>query len=404
LKAGRGIHERSEKSQFHSVHLSYEPKHNAASPRVHSSIIALATWGRDGTTDIKLQQWLNAVKPPEGRDSAFHLDWPVQVNRLLLKNPPEGAGNPPPGQPGDSPSGGTGGNPPFSLIVSIGQVVPHEIAGMANHAKNIFVGTGGAGAIHKSHWLGALYGLERLMGQAENPVRRLFDEALRRYGDLLPPILWVLTVVDYHNRVRGFFCGFGRKCFEDAAALAAKLNIERVSDQGGGIRKAVVWLDPEEYRSTWLGNKAIYRTRRALAEGGELLILAPGLDRFGEDPALDALIRRYGYRGTEAIRRAVEAGGPLAENLSAAAHLIHGSSEGRFTIRYCTEDRPGGKPGALDRAAIKAAGYAWGDLEAARSRYMPEGPDKQNQGWNTTADGEPYYFIRNPALGLWVRE
>jgi nickel-dependent lactate racemase len=302
---------------------------------------------------------------------------------------------------------------PFSLIVSIGQVVPHEIAGMANHAKNIFVGTGGAEAIHKSHWLGALYGLERLMGVTENPVRALFDEALRRYGRLLPPILWILTVVDWHSRVRGLFCGFGRKCFEDAAALAAELNIERVSAgphgtgalEAGGIRKAVVWLDGEEYRSAWLGNKAVYRTRRALADGGELIILAPGLDRFGEDPALDALLRRYGYRGTAAIRRAVEEGGELAENLSAAAHLIHGSSEGRFTIRYCTPaggGNSGGPSAALSRADIEGAGYEWGGLEEAAARYVPLGPDKQNPGWNITADGERYYFIRNPALGLWV--
>jgi len=50
-------------SQFHSVHLSYEVKNNAAEPRVNSSIINLATWGASGTTDLKLQRWLNFVKP-----------------------------------------------------------------------------------------------------------------------------------------------------------------------------------------------------------------------------------------------------------------------------------------------------------------------------------------------------
>jgi hypothetical protein len=388
-KTRRGINGDNGKSRFHSLYLSYEAKNSAAPPHVNSGGIAPAAWDTGTAADIKLQQWLNTAKTLEGADSAFYLEWPVQVNRILLKAPPA--------RPGQN-------RWDFSLIVSIGQVTPHEIAGMANHAKNIFVGTGGAGAIHKSHWLGALYGLERLMGVRENPVRALFDEALRRYGSLFPPILWILTVVDYHNQVRGLFCGADRKCFEDAADLAAQLNIERVSEYPGGIRKAVVWLDPEEYRSTWLGNKAVYRTRRALAAGGELLVLAPGLDCFGEDPLLDSLIRRWGYRGAEAIRRAVEAGGELAENLSAAAHLIHGSSEGRFTIRYCTDPSSGGpdRAGLLDRAAIEAVGYAWGDLEAARARYMPEGPDKQSQGWHTTAEGERYYFIRNPALGLWI--
>jgi nickel-dependent lactate racemase len=321
---------------------------------------------------------------------AFHLDWPVQVNRLLREGLP--------------------GRGPFSLIISIGQVTPHEIAGMSNHGKNIFIGTGGPEAIHKSHWLGALYGLERLMGVTENPVRSLFDEALRRYKKLLPPILWVLTVVDRRNRVRGLFCGFGRECFSAAAALAAELNIERITPPAAGkmpaltelaadppgVKKMVVWLG-KEFRSAWLGNKAVYRTRRAMAGGGELLILAPHVECFGEDPALDALVRRHGYRGTAAIRRAVTEDPELADNLSAAAHLIHGSGEGRFTIRYC----PGITEG-FGRRDIEQAGYEWGNLEEAITRYVPEGPDSQSQGWNATADGEGYYFIRNPALGLWI--
>jgi nickel-dependent lactate racemase len=339
--------------------------------------------------------WVAAQFSGVNDTGAFHMDWPVQVNRILRDGLPA-----------------KGKNIPFSLIISIGQVVPHEIAGMANHAKNIFVGTGGKEAIDKSHWLGALYGLEHLMGTTENPVRSLFDEALRRYGKILPPILWVLTVVDYSDNVRGLFCGFGRDCFESAAALAAELSIERIAP----IKKAVVWLDGGEYRSTWLGNKAIYRTRRAMADGGELLILAPGLDCFGEDPGLDALIRRYGYRGTAAVRRAVaepEIGiltaksttakkARLADNLSAAAHLIHGSSEGRFTIRYCTSTAE--PRGLLGRKDIESVGYEWGNLEEAAARYVPAGPDCIKPGWNKTADGETYYFIRNPGLGLWVSE
>ena len=319
-----------------------------------------------------------------GKDRVFRMDWPVQVNRILRDGLPS-----------------VDGTKPLSLIISVGQVVPHEVAGMANHAKNIFIGTGGEEAIHKSHWLGALYGLERLMGIRENPVRSLFDEALSRYGQLFPPILWVLTVVDSHNQVRGFFCGFGRECFEKAAALSEKVNIERVTGPNGGvgIRKAVVWLEESEYRSTWLGNKAVYRTCRAMVNGGELLILAPGLESFGEDPGLDALIRRHGYRGTPAIRRSVEAGSELAEKLGAAAHLIHGSAESRFTIRYCTPD---GIPGLLGRSDIEGAGYEWGNLEATRARYVPRGPDKQEPGWNVTEEGEQYYFIRNPGMGLWI--
>jgi nickel-dependent lactate racemase len=311
-----------------------------------------AEWVKEAFTDP-------AAGTEEAR--AFCMDWPVQVNRLLL-------------------------NDKNALIISIGQVVPHEVAGMSNHAKNIFIGCGGEEGINKSHWLGALYGLERIMGISENPVRALFDEALRRYGGRLAPVLWALTVVDNDGAARGLFCGHDRRCFEDAAALSANINISRLKK---AAQKIVVYLDPAEYRSCWLGNKAVYRSRLALASGGELLILAPALDRFGEDKKIDALIRRSGYRGAGEIRRAVERGD--LDILSAAAHLIHGSSEGRFTIRYCTG------PG-LSRADIEAAGYQWGNLEEMSARYRYT----EAAGWRATKDGEEFYFIKNPALGLWT--
>jgi hypothetical protein len=131
-------------------------------------------------------------------------------------------------------------------------------------------------------------------------VRALFDEGLRRFSSLMPPILWVLTVIgprpDASLAVRGLFIGFGRECFEKAAALSREINVNLMNEP---VNKAVVYLEPEEYRTTWLGNKAIYRTRMAIADGGELLILAPALERFGEDMGVDALIRKHGYRPGE---------------------------------------------------------------------------------------------------------
>jgi nickel-dependent lactate racemase len=295
---------------------------------------------------------------------AVRYDWPVQVNRLLR-------------------DGG------FDLIISIGQVVPHEVAGMANHTKNIFVGTGGKEAIDKSHFAGAVCGMEKIMGRRDNPVRAMFDEGFRRFGDQLPPVLWVLTVVDPGNRVRGLFAGFGRDCFEQAAALAGEVNVNILDEP---VKKAVVYLEPEEFRSTWLGNKAVYRTRMAMADGGELIILAPGLEQFGEDRDIDALIRRHGYRPAGVIRDRVRRDRELAANLSAAAHLIHGSGEGRFTIRYC--------PGrGLSRGEIESAGYEWGGLDEALRRYRP---GALTPGWNNLPGGERIFFIPNPALGLWA--
>ena len=106
------------------------------------------------------------------RESEGKLDyaWKAQVNKLLVE----------------------GG---FDLIVSIGQAVPHEVVGMANYNKNVFVGTGGPEGINKSHFLGAVYGMERIMGRADNPVRRVYNYASDHCSDSLPPIVYVLTVV-----------------------------------------------------------------------------------------------------------------------------------------------------------------------------------------------------------------
>jgi len=316
-------------------------------------------------------------------NGAVKYDWPVQVNKILRKGAKDD---------GD-----------FSLALSIGQVVPHEVAGMANHAKNIFVGTGGKEAIDKSHFVGAAYGMEKIMGKVDTPVRALFDEGLRRFSDALPPILWVLTVISARTdgeiapgkergslAVRGLYIGFGRECFEKAAALSRQVNVNLMNES---VNKAVVYLEPEEYRTTWLGNKAIYRTRMVIADGGELLIIAPALERFGEDSGIDALIRKHGYRPGKEIIAKASSDPELGGNLSAAAHLIHGSSENRFTIRYC----PGSK---VTRKEIESVGFQWGDLKEAQSKYDI---NKLSSGWNTV-DGERIFFVPNPALGLWAEK
>ncbi len=291
--------------------------------------------------------------------------WPAQVNKLLRD----------------------GGH---DLILSFGQVVPHEVVGMANGNKNIFIGTGGAMGIHRSHFLGAVYGMERMMGRAETPVRRVLNYASEHFATNMP-IVYVLTVVGKNAAgelvVRGLFVGDDAECFDRAAALSLEVNFQMLDRQ---IRKAVVFLDPHEFKSTWLGNKSVYRTRMALADDAELIVLAPGVREFGEDKAIDGLIRRYGYCGTPATLAAVKTDPELAANLSAAAHLIHGSSEGRFTIRYC--------PGHLTREEIESVHFAYGDLAEMTLKYDPA---KLKDGYNTV-DGEEIFYISNPGLGLWA--
>ena len=291
--------------------------------------------------------------------------WPAQVNKLIAE----------------------GG---FDLILSLGQVVPHEVIGMANYNKNILVGTGGREGINRSHYLGAVYGMERIMGRAENPVRAVLNYASNHFLRHLP-IVYVLTVVgragDGSLAVRGLFIGDDVECFTLAAELSLKVNFELVAEP---LKKVVVYLDPKEFHSTWIGNKAVYRTRMALADGAELVILAPGVKTFGEDRAIDALIRRFGYRGTEATLAAVAQDAELASDLSAAAHLIHGSSEGRFTITWC--------PGGLSRKEVESVGFGYGELAAMTAKYDPRA---LAFGLNVV-DGEEIFFISNPGLGLWA--
>ncbi len=292
-------------------------------------------------------------------------DYPVQVNRLLAS--------------GD-----------HDLIISVGQVVPHEVTGMANYNKNVFVGCGGSEAINKSHFIGAVHGIENILGTTDNPVRAVLNKASEIAAPRLP-LIYILTVVapDSEGRlgIRGLFTGDDIECFRQAAALSRKLNFTTLPQR---LKKVVVWLDPEEFKSTWLGNKSIYRTRMAIADEGELIVLAPGVRTFGEDPAIDRLIRKYGYRTTPEILAFTEANRDLQENLSAAAHLIHGSPENRFRVTYAA--------GHLTRQEVESVGYSFGEIDYLSEKYNPR---NLQTGFHRTTDGEEFYFISNPATGLW---
>jgi nickel-dependent lactate racemase len=298
-------------------------------------------------------------------ENKLDFSWPAKVNKLIVRGK-------------------------FDLILSVGQVVPHEVTGMANYNKNILIGTGGAEGLNKSHYLGAVYGMERLMGRANNPVRQVLNYAADEFaGDL--PIVYVLTVIargeDNKLKVKGLYIGDDIDCFLKASDLSVKLNIQILEKP---LKKAVVYLDPREFKSTWLGNKGIYRTRMAMADGGELIILAPGLREFGEDKEIDRLIRKYGYVNTPEILKLVKQNKDLENNLSAAAHLIHGSSENRFSITYCTR--------FLYKEEIESVNFGFADLEVMMKKYDIE---NLRDGYNNV-NGEEIFYISNPALGLWA--
>ena len=301
-------------------------------------------------------------------EGKLHYDWPAQVNKLLL-------------------------DPSFDLILSIGQVVPHEVVGMANYTKNLFVGVGGSEGINKSHFIGSSYGMERLMGRAGGPVRAVFEYAREHFIPQLP-IVYIQTVLAKNNdtgkmELKGIFIGDDAECFRKACELSMETNFIMLDRP---IKKCLVYLDPEEFKSTWLGNKAVYRTRMALADGADLIILAPALKEFGEDKTIDGLIRKYGYKGTPHTLECTDANQDLQDNLGASAHLIHGSSEGRFNITYCPGD-------GMTREEIEGVGFKYCHYNDMVARYPIE---TLKDGWNTMPDGEEIYYISNPALGLWA--
>ena len=330
-------------------------------PGVPAELFRVHNW----RTDIETVGEVPAAFIREQSEGKLDYTWPAQTNKLIA-------------------SGG------FALILSIGQVVPHEVIGMANYTKNILVGAGGREGINRSHYLGAVYGMERIMGRAVNPVRNVLNYASDHFLNRLP-IVYVHTVVGRRKSgglaIRGLFIGDDIECFLAAAELSLKVNFEILDKQ---INKAVVYLDPSEFHSTWIGNKAVYRTRMALADDAELIILAPGVHEFGEDKGIDKLIRNYGYRGTPYTLAAVRDNADLGSDLSAAAHLIHASSEGRFKITWC--------PGHLTRQEIEGVGFSYGDLKEMTARYNPE---KLSYGWNEV-NGEEVFFVPNPGLGLWA--
>ncbi|EMI42738.1 lactate racemase domain-containing protein [Rhodopirellula sp. SWK7] len=298
-------------------------------------------------------------------DGIYTKSWPAEVNKLLRD-----------------------GN--HDLIFSIGQVVPHEVIGMANYNKNVFVGTGGVSGINESHYLSAMVGIDQTLGIANTPLRQILNYAQDHFCQDMP-LLYALTVIellkDGTKLMRGLYIGDDHDTFYAAAELSRQVNITHLPR---APKHVVAYLDPSEFKSTWLGNKAIYRTRKAIATGGRLTVLGPAVEEFGEDKRIDQLIRKYGYRTKSEVMQLVAENEDLAGDPSAAAHLVHGSPENRFDVVYAA--------GKLTDEEIRSVGFIPGDLNALMQRYDI---NTLQDGFHEDIDGTEFYFVQNPALGLW---
>jgi nickel-dependent lactate racemase len=278
----------------------------------------------------------------------------------------------------------------WDLIVNIGHVVPHEVLGFANHNKNYFIGLGGKDTICRSHLAAGVCGIENNLGNLITPLRACYNWAEDKYLGPLPDVYLQLVMKrNAENKLvhTGVFVGDDLETYLQAARLSREVNITTFERP---IQKIVAHMQGDEFRSTWVANKAIYRTRMAMADGGELLIIAPGLERFGEQPEVDALIRKYGYASTPEILELYQKNSDLQDLAHGAAHLIHGASEGRFTVRYA--------PGHLNRTDIEKVRFAYADYNETVRRYPPDG---MKEGWNTMSDGEEVFYISTPSAGLW---
>jgi len=282
---------------------------------------------------------------------------------------------------------------PWDLIINIGHVVPHEVLGFANHNKNYFIGLGGKRTICAAHIASACYGIENNLGRLITPTRACFIYAEEHFLQHLPDVYFQIVMQrDPSGRLVtcGVYVGDDLETYHRAAQRSYALNITKFDK---AVKKIVAVMQADEFRATWVANKAVYRTRMAIADGGELLILAPGVERFGEQEDVDALIRKYGYKGTRRTLGLYKTEADMQEIPHGVAHLIHGSSEGRFTITYA--------PGHLTRAEIESVGYQYADLAEVEHRYHPS---RMKEGWNRMSDGEEIFYISTPSAGLWSTE
>ncbi|MBR5161988.1 MAG: DUF2088 domain-containing protein [Thermoguttaceae bacterium] len=280
----------------------------------------------------------------------------------------------------------------WDLVLNVGHVVPHEVLGFANHNKNYFIGLGGKDMICASHLMAACCGIENNLGTLTTPLRKCFNKAEEDYLGFLPDAYFeVVMAYDAEGKLvhTGVYAGDDVETYLEAARASQKQNITVVPP----LKKIVAVMQGDEFYSTWVANKAIYRTRKALAQDGELLIIAPGLERFGEQPEIDAIIRKYGYSGTENVMRLYKEcpdDGDLKNFAVGTAHLIHGSSEGRFKITYA--------PGKMSQKDIESVCFNYADINETLKRYNPA---ELKNGFNTMPDGEEIYFISTPSAGLW---
>ena len=258
----------------------------------------------------------------------------------------------------------------YDTVVVFGATVPHEVAGFAGGAKYFFPGVAGPELTHTTHWLGALTGIENVIGQVETPTRRLIEAATELISARIISLNSVVSRNEGELVTYALFAGDIREAFRRAAEVSRQVHI-RYTDRK---YKRVVALLDAHYDELWVGGKASYKLGSIIDEGGELIIYAPHLTKLSETHG--ALIEKYGYAPLESVRDMLGVSEELRENLCIAAHLAHVAyagrldDEGKIVPRYRITMASG-----LDEETCRRVNLGYLDYRSLDYEKLGEEPD-----------------------------
>ena len=255
----------------------------------------------------------------------------------------------------------------YDTVLVIGATVPHEVAGFAGGAKYFFPGVAGPELTHTTHWLGALTGIENVIGRVETPTRRLIEAAAELITARIISLNTVVSRNDGELVTYALFTGDIREAFRRAAEVSRQVHIRYTERK---YKTVVALLDPH-YDELWVGGKASYKLGAIIEEGGELIIYAPHLTKLSETHG--TLIEKYGYAPLESVRDMLGVSEELRENLCIAAHLAHVAyagrldDEGKIVPRYRITMASGLDEETCRRVNLGFIDYRTFDYEARRS-------------------------------------
>ncbi len=203
-------------------------------------------------------------------------------------------------------------------VIVCGPVFPHEVVGFSGGNKYFFPGLSTGAMIDQTHWLGALFTSSAIIGHQHTPVRRVIDQA----AQLIPVPRHSLCAVVTQQGVAGLFAGAPEDAWSRAADLSAQLHV-LYTDRP---YRRVLSVLPEMYDELWVGAKGMYKTEPAIADGGEVIIYAPHLQRISLTHGV--WIEKVGYHVAEYFQKQWDRFGDVP--LAVLAHSTHVKGPGTF--------------------------------------------------------------------------